>query len=298
MKILIREGSAAKNFKELIPLIEKYPEKIMFCTDDIHPDDLRDGHINKLIIAGLGMGYDFFDLLKATTLNPKIHYNLNTGLLRKHDPADFVMIDHPERMSVLKTYVNGINVYSKGKIEIRSDKSKRINVFKCKKITAEQIHIPAETDRVRVMEAFDGKLFTKERILKPGLKNRYFVSDINKDILKIVVYNRYNISKPAIAFVKGFGLKTGAIASTVAHDSHNIIAVGVSDEDIIKAINRIIELKGGIVITDGSKMDELQLNIGGIMSDQDGTMVANEYKNLNQKVQELGSELKSPFMTL
>lgn len=298
MKILIREGSAAKNFCELIPLLKKYPDKIMLCSDDIHPDDLLEGHINRLLIKGIQMGYDFFDLLRAATLNPAFHYNLNTGLLRKNDPADFVMIDHPERMSVLRTYINGINVYAAGNEKIKSIKSEVINVFNCSEIKVDQIRIPAGKKMIRVIEAIDGQLFTKERVMKPLIKNNLIISDIKRDILKLVVYNRYYKSNPGIGFIKGFGVKKGAIASTIAHDSHNIIAVGVHDDDIVAAINRIIDLKGGILITDGNKTDELQLRIAGIMTDQDGNLVAKKYKNLNRKVKKLGSKLTAPFMTL
>lgn len=298
MKILIREGSAAKNFNELIPLLKKYPDDIMLCSDDIHPDDLHEGHINKLIKKGIEMGYDLFDLLRAATLNPSIHYNLDTGLLRENDPADFIVIENPESMLVLETHINGNKVYEKGITKIKSIKLKEINVFNCSKIKVEHLLIPAGTDAVRVIKASDGQLYTKELIEKPTLKNGFIISDIKKDILKIVVYNRYHQSIPRVGLIKGFGLKRGAIASTIAHDSHNIIAVGVRDDEIVTAINRIIDLKGGILLFNGRNIEEIELSIAGIMTDKDGNKVAQQYKDLNRKVKQMGSKLTAPFMTL
>lgn len=298
MKILIREGSAAKNFIKLIPLIKKYPEDIMLCSDDIHPDDLQDGHINRLIKSGIELGYNFFDLLRAATLNPCNHYKLDAGLLRENDPADFVVIDNPENMNVLETYINGTKVYERGDIKIKSIKTKKINVFNCNKIKVNQVMIPGGKVPIRVIEASDGQLYTKELIVKATAKNGYLISDVKKDILKIIVYNRYYKSTPKVSFIKGFGLKKGAIASTIAHDSHNIIAIGVSDKDIVSAINRIIELKGGILLFDGKRFEEIQLNVAGLMTDRDGNQIAKKYRNLNRKAKLMGSKLTAPFMTL
>lgn len=298
MKILIRDGSAVRNFKELIPLIKKYPDDIMLCSDDLHPDDLQEGHINRLIKQGIELGYDFFDLLRAATLNPTMHYNLGTGLLRENDPADFVIIDHPDNMSVLETYINGTKVFEHGETKIKSIKTKALNVFNCSKIKINQIRVPAGKDTIRIIEASDGQLYTRELIVKPTIKNEFLVSDIKKDILKIIVYNRYFKRSPGIAFIKGFGLKRGAIASTIAHDSHNIIALGVRDDDIVTVINRIIELKGGILLFDGKKTREIQLNIAGLMASKDGDQVAKDYKKLNREIKQMGSTLTAPFMTL
>lgn len=298
MKILIREGSAAKNFNELIPLIKDYPDHIMLCTDDMHPDDLQDGHINRLIKRGIEMGFDFFDLLRAATLNPLIHYKLDTGLLRVNDPADFVLIDNPENFSVLATYIEGNKVYENGKTRIKHIKEKEINVFNCDKIKIDQLKIPARSNKINVILAFDGDLYTKKIIVKANIKNGNVISDVTDDILKIVVYNRYFKSIPAISFIKGFGLKKGAIASTIAHDSHNIIAIGVKDEDIANAINRLIELKGGILFTDGEKFEEIQLNVAGLLTFQDGNKVAEKYRNMNDRIRLMGSALGAPFMTM
>lgn len=298
MNILIRDGSAAKNFMELIPLILKYPEHIMLCSDDIHSDDLMEGHINRLIKMGMDKGYNFIDLLRAATLNPKIHYDLETGLLRENDPADIVVIDTPENMQVLKTYINGKKVYESGKVNFKSIKAKKINVFNCNRINLNQIMIAEQKGKIRVIEAMDGQLFTKELVKKAKTRNGFLISDVKNDILKIVNYCRYLKNDPKVYFIKGFGLKKGAIATTIAHDSHNIIAVGVKDEDLVKAINRLIELKGGIVLFDGKKFEEIQLNIAGLMTDTDGNLIAKQYKDLNKRVKEMGSTLTAPFMTL
>ena len=298
MKLLIREGSAAKNFNNLIPLIKDFPESIMLCTDDLHPDDLEVGHINRLIKRGTDSGYDFFDLLRAATLNPVEHYKLETGILRENDTADFVLIDNPESFKVIATYIDGIKVYENGKTRISHIPEEERNIFNCNKIEVSQLKVMARSDRINVIEAFDGQLYTRKLVTEAIIKDNQVISDINKDILKIVVYNRYHKSAPAISFIKGFGLKKGAIASTIAHDSHNIIAVGVNDEEIANAINRIIELKGGILLTEKGKFTEIQLNIAGLMTFRDGKQIANDYRKMNNKVRLLGSLLTAPFMTL
>jgi len=298
MNILIREGSAAKNFSELIPLIKEYPSNIMLCTDDLHPNDLENGHINRLIKKGINMGYDLFDMLRAATLNPTIHYNLDIGLLRENDPADFVIINNPDSFSIIATFIEGKKVYENGKSKIKHEMAEDRNVFNCNKIKINQLEVPARSDKIKVIEAFDGQLFTKELITSATIKDGKIISDIKNDILKVVVYNRYCKSNPAVSFIKGFRLKKGAIASTIAHDSHNIIAVGVKDEDIVNAINRLIEIKGGILLNDGDKFEEIQLSVAGLLTYKDGIKVAKEYRKMNNKVRLLGSSLRAPFMTL
>jgi adenine deaminase len=298
MNILIREGSAAKNFNDLIPLIKEYPSKIMLCTDDLHPDDLENGHINRLIKKGVDMGYDLFDMLRAATLNPTVHYKLNTGLLKENDPADFVIINSFDDFSIIATYIEGKKVYENGKTKITRVIVENRNVFNCDKITIKQLEVPAKSDKIKVIEAFDGQLYTKELITSATIKDGKVISNIKNDILKIVVYNRYNKSNPAVSFIKGFRLKKGAIASTIAHDSHNIIAVGVKDIDIANAINRIIEIRGGILLTNGSKFEEIKLSVAGLLTYKDGLKIAKEYREMNNKVRLLGSSLRAPFMTL
>jgi len=298
LKLLIREGSAAKNFDELIPLIKEFPERIMMCTDDLHPDDLIDGHINRLIKRGIDAGYDFFDMLRSATLNPLQHYNLETGILRENDPADLVLIDNPKSFKVISTFVDGEKVFENPKTKIDHIKEHPINNFSCDRIKQGQLKITAKSNKITGIEAFDGQLFTKKRIFDARIKNGEVLSDIEKDILKIVVYNRYNKTNPSVAFIKGLGLKNGAIASTIAHDSHNIIAAGVNDEDIANAINRLIELKGGILVTENEKYDEIQLEIAGLLTQNDGKEIASKYKKLNQLVRSMGSTLNAPFMTI
>lgn len=298
MKILIREGSAAKNFQELIPLIKDHPDKIMFCSDDLHPDDLVRGNINLLIRRGLSAGYDLFDLFKAASVNPALHYNLDTGMLREGDKADFIILDSLDEMVVKETYINGVKVFGNKQTMIDQQSEKKVNIFNCRPLIKQDIEVKGLANKIRVIKAYDGHLFTGELILEMKISDGFLQSDIHNDVLKIIVYNRYKTSVPAIGFINGFGLKNGAIASTVAHDSHNIIAVGVRDEEIISAINRLIEMKGGIVVFDGNRYEELQLEIAGLMTGNNGEETAEKYKQLNQKVNKMGSKLTAPFMTL
>jgi adenine deaminase len=298
MKIIIREGSAAKNYNELIPLIREFPEEIMLCTDDIHPDDLYEGHIDRLIKKGINSGYDFFDLLRAATLNPIKHYRLNAGLLRENDPADFVLIDNPENFKVIGTFIDGKKVFYNERIWIKHINEEIINTFNCNKINSDQLKVKAKSNKINIIEAFDGQLYTRKLTANAKVKDGEVISDTKRDILKIVVYNRYKKSEPAVSFVKGFGLKRGAIASTIAHDSHNIISIGVNDEDIVNSINRLIELKGGLLLTEGRRYEEIQLNIGGLLTFTDGKQIAEDYKKLNSRAKLLGSHLNAPFMTM
>ena len=298
MKIQIREGSAAKNFETLIPLINDYPDKIMLCSDDKHPDDLVDGHINLVIKRAVKLGYDPVKVLKVCTYNPVQHYNLDVGLLQVNDPADFVIVDNLKDFNVRKTYINGELVAENGKCFISTKLSQTPNVFKAKQIDKNDLVVPAKGEQLNVLQAIDGQLITKKLSVKPKVDNGNVVSDTENDNLKIVVLNRYTESTPAIGFVKGFGFKRGAIASTVAHDSHNIIAVGTNDEEIVKATNMLIESNGGISLVDGDTEHLLSLPVAGIMSNEDGYKVAAKYKTLNGEAKRLGSKLHAPYMTL
>jgi len=298
MKILIREGSAAKNFDELIPLIREFPEEIMFCTDDLHPDDLYEGHIDRLIKKGIDSGYDFFDLLRAATVNPIKHYSLDVGLLRENDPADFVLIENLENFKVIGTFIDGNKTFYDGRIMIKHINEEINNTFNCNKIKSDQLKVIAKSGKINIIEALDGQVYTRKLTADAKVKNGEVISDPNRDILKIVVYNRYKKSVPAVSFLKGFGLKKGAIASTIAHDSHNIISIGTNDEDIVTSINRLIELKGGLVLTENGRHEEIQLNIGGLMTFTDGKQIAKDYKKLNRRAKSMGSQLNAPFMTM
>ncbi|MBS4013253.1 MAG: adenine deaminase [Bacteroidetes bacterium] len=298
MKILIREGSAAKNFDDLIDLIKDYPQHIMLCSDDKHPDDLIKGHINLLVKRALDIGYDVFDVLRSVTLNPKQHYNLDNGLLQVGDNADFVIVDNLQSLNILETFINGIRVAENGKTLIKNVEEKPINKFECNKLSASDLKVPAESNKIKVIEVIDGQLITKRtsEIVQP--KKGFVDADISKDILKIVVLNRYSRSLPSIAFIRGFGLKKGAIASTIAHDSHNIIAVGTNDEDLANAINLLIDARGGISFACNEENDVLPLPFAGLMSGEDVYVVANKYETIDRKAKGLGSTLISPFMTL
>ncbi len=298
MKILIREGSAAKDFENLFELISKNTEKVMLCSDDLHPDDLVKGHINLLIRKGISKGVDIFDLLKAAVVNPVKHYNLSVGLLKEGDPADFILIDNLQDFNILSCFIDGINVSKDGMTKINSLKTDPVNNFFSYEIMAADLAIPAITEKISVIVAADGELFTRSTIRKARNINGWIESDTEEDILKIVVVNRYKKADPAIGFIQGFGLKRGAIASSIAHDSHNIIAVGVNDADIAKTINEVMRRKGGIVAWDGEVMNALTLNIAGIMTNDDGFKVADMYDGLNKMVIQMGTCMKTPFMTL
>jgi adenine deaminase len=300
MKILIREGSAAKNFEELYPLISKFNKMTMFCTDDSHPDDLVEyGHINKILKMGLKKQIDIFDLLTTACINPVLHYNLEVGLLKEGDYADFIVVDNLTDFNILETNINGNTVYSNNRILFKSEKITPVNNFHAKKISIEDLKINCKENEIKVIEIIDKELITNSFKVKPKIENNNIISDTKKDILKIVVYNRYkNNEKPQIGFINGFGLKEGAIASSVAHDSHNIIAVGADDTSIFNAINEIVEHKGGLCYVKDKDFYTLPLEFGGLMTSQDGETVADMYKKLNVVVKANGSKLTSPFMTL
>lgn len=302
MKILIREGSAAKNFEALIDLLNEYPDKIMFCSDDKHPDSLVEGHINQLCERAVARGVNVFNVLKAACINPVEHYKLKVGLLRQNDFADFILVKDLEKFEVLQTYINGELVSENGKSKIKSQKANAINNFSCSEKKVEDFHFPfADQLSIPVIEALDGQLITNKIIVTPKIVNRNIVADIENDILKIVVVNRYKDAPIAKAFIKNFGLKKGAIASSVAHDSHNIVAVGANDESLCRAVNLLIKEKGGISCVRPSAMVDdlvLSLPVGGLMSADDGYLVAEKYSQIDKAAKELGSTLSSPFMTL
>lgn len=298
MHILIREGSAAKNFEALSSLLETHPEKVMFCSDDRHPDDLVKEHINGIVKKALKKGYDPVKVIRACTLNPVRHYGLGVGLLREGDAADMVIADNLVDFNILKTYIDGLPVADKGKSLLKSAEISPVNRFNAAKITEKDIEVEASTDRVRVIGALDGQLVTESLKGEVRVTDGKLIQDVSKDLLKIVVMNRYRESEPATAFIKGFGLKRGAIASTVAHDSHNIIAVGADDKDIVTAINLLVESNGGIVAVDGKDHELLPLPVAGIMSADNGWSLARNYEIIDKKAKELGSTLAAPFMTL
>ena len=303
MHILIREGSAAKNFEALVDLIDEYPEKIMFCSDDKHPDSLELGHINILCKRAVDKGLDIFNILKVACINPVKHYKLDVGLLKIGDPADFIVVKDLTNFEVLQTYIDGKLVAQNGKSLINSVSEMAINNFNTEKISENELAVkvdsyPVKEGKIPVIEALDGQLITNKLWLTPTIQDELFVSDTENDILKIVVVNRYTKQPIAKAFIKNFHLKKGAIASSVAHDSHNIVAVGANDKDLAQAINLVIEAKGGVSLADGEKNIVLALPVAGLMSNEDGYMVAQKYTYIDKAAKELGSTLAAPFMTL
>jgi len=302
VKILIREGSAARNFDALIPLLAEFPDQIMFCSDDKHPDNLVEGHINVLIKRALALGHDLWNILQAACINPVEHYNLPVGLLRENDPADFVVIDNLKDFNILQTYLDGELVAENGDSLIPDLRSEHINQFNCVPKNVSDFASPVVTGskgKIRVIEALEGQLITNLLIEDLKIENDFIVSDTDRDILKIAVVNRYQNAVPAVAFIKNFGLKAGAIASTVAHDSHNIIVVGCDDQSITDAVNLLIDAKGGVSAVGFGEKHMLALPIAGLMTDVDGYKAAESYTEIDQFVKtRLESTLKSPYMTL
>lgn len=302
MHILIREGSAAKNFEALHPLLGAHPEQVMFCSDDKHPDELVLHHINDLVKRALQKGYDLFDVLRAASMNPVLHYNIPVGLLREKDAADFIVVKDLQAFEILQTYISGQLVAEQGKSLLPILPAAHINNFKAQHRKPEDFVVKAGSgcNEIRIIEAIEGQLITNEQHAIPKIENGNLTSDIANDILKIAVINRYEPQAPiAIAFIKNFGLQKGAIASTVAHDCHNIIVVGVDDASICAAVNALIDQKGGIsVATDAGNVDVMGLPVGGLMTTEDGYLVAEKYSEIDHKAKALGTKLKAPFMTL
>ncbi|MCK5765513.1 MAG: adenine deaminase, partial [Bacteroidales bacterium] len=298
MYVQIREGSAARNFDDLILIMDKYPERVMFCSDDRHPNDLVETHINDHVKRAVMAGYDPMTVLRACTLHPVRHYGLDVGLLQENDPADFIVVDSLKKYNVLETWIDGVKVAENGKTLIRSVREKVINKFHAGTITPADIQVTAKGKTISVIRALDGQLVTEVLNKRLQTDNGMVACNTDKDILKLVVCNRYEKAKPAVAFINHFGLKHGAIASTVAHDSHNLIAVGTNDEDICRAINILVKQKGGVSLVDGKYEDLLPLPVAGLMSNKDGYAVAAAYDKLDKKAKALGSSLRAPYMTL
>ena len=299
MKVLIREGSAAKNYSALIPLLHEHPENIMFCSDDKHPDDLLEGHINQLVKRALTEGYDLFNVLRSACWHPVKHYNLPVGLLQEGDPADFILIDNFDSLNILATYIDGKLVSEKKKSKIQSVPISPINHFNTDRKSPSDFAIPAKGNQINVIQALDGEIITKSFITTINSTDGFAKTDLTQDILKITVVNRYQNAPPTVAFINGFGLQQGALASCVGHDSHNIIAVGTTDAAIARAVNLIIKHKGGISAVSNDKEAILPLPVAGIMSDKDAYLIGEKYAQLDKMAKkELGCILNAPYMTL
>lgn len=302
MHILIREGSAAKNYEALHELLKLHPGKVMFCSDDKHPDELVINHINAIVKRSLDKGYDLYDVLRAASVNPVTHYKLPVGLLRLNDPADFIVVDNLDDLNILQTYIDGRMVSDGGVVQLPYVPADPINNFLAHARTPIDFAVKAIDDSpmIRVIEAMEGQLVTNELQLPAKVENGFIVSDTVRDILKLVVVNRYEPhAEVACAFIKNFGLKEGAIASTVGHDCHNIIAVGADDAAICAAVNELISMKGGVAAVNAAgEISAMALPVAGLMSTGDANMVAAAYTNVDKKAKSLGTSLHAPFMTL
>ncbi len=310
MKVLIREGSAAKNFDTLAPLIKDWAPQMMFCSDDKHPDDLLLGHINLLVKRALSLGHDLFDVLKMACLNPVEHYNLDVGTLRENDPADFIVVNNLTDFHILQTFINGNQVSQNGKSLIETTPETTLNNFNIEAKKISDFTLNLNTERVRVIEVIDGQLITQKietdvflkngvATIPPSVSEHHFgYSTHTDDVLKIVVVNRYFDAPVSSAFIKNFGLKQGALGSTVAHDSHNIIAVGVDDTSICAVVNALIAQKGGLAAGNSEQIDILPLPVAGLMSTESCEIVAAQYERLVSRAKAMGSTLTSPFMSL
>jgi adenine deaminase len=303
MKILIREGSAAKNFEALIDLLNDWPEMMMFCSDDKHPDSLVENHINQLCARAVEKGIDIFNILQAACINPILHYKLDVGSLQINDDADFIILEDLKNFKVKQTYIDGLLLAENGKMvgdwvkHVEDQES--VNHFDCSLKKEEDFIYPfSGQEEIPVIEALDGQLITNRLAAKPKISNQNIISDLENDVLKMVVVNRYHDAPVAVSFVKNFGLKQGAIASSVAHDSHNIIAVGADDKSICEAVNLVIKETGGVVALGKGKEEVLALPVAGLMSNQNGYQVAESYTSIDQFAKDLGSSLLAPFMTL
>jgi adenine deaminase len=297
-KILIREGSAARNFDALHTLIDEFPDMCMLCSDDKHPDELMVGHMNVLVRRAIETGLDRFNVLRAASLNPVLHYGLDVGLLRPGDDADFIEVESLESMKVKRTFIRGELVADHGATTIPRSAPQEVNTFRANSRAADNFRIPATGGRIHVIEAIDGQLITRKLIEPANVQDGLAISDPDRDILKIVVVNRYRPAPPAMAFIKGFGLKRGALASSVAHDSHNIISVGVTDDDIATAINQVVKSGGGLSVAGGDIAEVLPLPIAGLMSTGQVMFAATNYSKLDRQAKDFGSMLRAPFMTL
>jgi adenine deaminase len=298
VKILIREGSAARNFEALWPLLNERPDACMFCTDDMHPDSLEQGHINRLLARAVALGIEPMNALRCGCVNPVQHYGLDVGLLRPGDPADFIELRDLHSFEVLNNWIDGQLIASHGKTNLKSWPYKPVNFFEATEKIPLDFVVKHKQGSVRVIDAVDGQLVTGESRWSPPSDLKLLEADIEQDVLKITVVERYGGNKLAVAFIHGFGLQRGAIASSVAHDCHNIVAVGTSDEQLCRAVNAVIRHRGGLAVVDGDSEHVLPLPVAGIMSDGEGHTVAHRYSEIDQLAKGLGSTLRAPFMTL
>ncbi len=298
MKILIREGSAARNFAALLPLVGEHPSECMFCSDDKHPDSLLVGHINRVVANAVAAGYPLFDVLRIACVHPVEHYSLPAGFLRPGDPANFLEVSNLRDFFVESAWMAGECIARDGESLLPGSSSALPNNFHSRILSPADFSVPARGTILRTIDVADGELITREGFVPLEVGRPFVESDPGRDVLKMVVVNRYRSVPPAVAFVRNMGLCRGALASSVAHDSHNIVAVGVNDGDLCRAVNLLMESKGGCAAVDGGESLHLPLPVAGLMSDLDGREVAARYSGLTRFAGRLGSRLEAPFMTL
>lgn len=300
MNILIREGSAAKSLHVLKELLRESPDKVMFCTDDAHPDEiLSEGHIDKIVRRLLAENYDLYDVLRAASLNAIEHYGLAVGTLREGEPADFIRIDNLRDFKTLEVYLNGQVKYAlpdKNNRQLKYQSMQPVNRFNHSYVDISQL-AHAVVDRIDCIGIIPGELLTTHESISV-VPSENFESDVQQDVLKLVYINRYQNLPPRIAYIKGFGIASGAFASSISHDSHNILAVGCTDEDILRAVNSIIAHQGGLAVTNKNDTHILPLPVGGIMSLEEPHALAARFEHLNREIRAMGTTLNSPFMTL
>ncbi|MDB6127145.1 MAG: adeC 2, partial [Verrucomicrobia bacterium] len=299
MEVLIREGSAARNFAALAPLLRKHAEHCMFCCDDLHPDLLMRRHLDEHVRRALALGVDRFEVLRCASLNPIRHYGLDVGLLRAGDPADFIEVESWKDFRVRRTWLGGRLVAAGGRSLLPRKPSRIVNKFRARLRREADFAVAMKGGTINVIQALNGQLITRHARMRAKIVNGHAVADPARDLLKIAVVNRYAPRAPvAVGFIRGFGLKAGALASSVAHDSHNIVAVGVDDAALVAAVNLVIAHRGGLSVVGRGRRAVLPLPIAGLMSDRDGRSVARRYTALDALAKKLGSRLDAPFMTL
>ena len=299
MKILIREGSAARNFEALIGLLPEFPDRLMFCTDDSHPNDLMARHIDQLVSRAVRGGGDLFDVLRVACRNPVEHYGLPIGQLRVGDPADFILVDDLRSFGVTATYRQGVRIAEAGAHQLPTVRAETVNRFAARPVSAADFRIPAKGKRLRAIRVLDGELITETEVVDTVIADGAAIAAPERDLLKIAVVNRYQDAPPALGFVTGFKMQLGAMASTVAHDSHNIVAIGADDASLAAVVNALIESQGGIAAVREDRLEVLPLPIAGLMSDEPGPRVAARYSELSGFARRaLRCSLAAPFMSM
>lgn len=332
MKIMVREGSSAKNMEALLKENNRLNYWIEYeqagndvdttldenlsnspfdflVSDDINAKDLLNGHLNILVKKAVEYGLSVTEAIKMVTLNPAKHYGLNSGEIAPDKIANFSLVDNLEDLNVKKVWVHGELVAEDGKSLFESEDCELLNNFKLTQVNAEDFNpkfekvdnggsLMSQSTTVNIMVATNGELITDRIAEDLFVENNVIQPNIKRDILKITVLDRYGEGNITNGFIKGFGLKKGAIASSVAHDSHNVVVVGTSSEDMAKAVNLIVENKGGVVAVSDESEEVLPLPIAGLMSNKDSDYVAGKLQDLLDFTKELGCSLDSPFMTL